>query len=203
MGNIMYRIHQDNRTMRIKYLKKLIANKKAALRHAPTGIIRTRMENDHVYYYYSSSSNSPRQYLSITNKKDMDLAAAIAQRGYDEKVLRLAVKELNLLAKEEAFYQTACADDIYDTLSPGRQALVTPIRTPDFTVLNIKKRQIYLWEHWGSCDKPEYMNDNIKKLVEYENAGYRIGENMIVTFETKLYPLTPGRIREVIEHYLM
>ena len=51
-------------------------------------------------------------------------------------------------------------------------------------------------------DKEDYADDNIKKLADYEAAGYRVGENMIATFETRKFPLTSGRVREVIEYYL-
>ena len=51
-------------------------------------------------------------------------------------------------------------------------------------------------------DDPEYAQRNIKKLVEYENAGYYPGENMIVTFETRTFPLASKEIKRVISHYL-
>ena len=73
---------------------------------------------------------------------------------------------------------------------------------PDFTLLDVRRRKDILWEHFGKIDDPEYAQRSIKKLVEYENAGYYPGENMIVTFETRTFPLTPKEIKQVISHYL-
>ena len=274
----MNRLFSNDIPKRIQYLQQLIKQKSDALKLPPHGHIKAvRVGNKYYYHFYDSAEPKSNylRYLRINDTRDMTLARSIAQRDYDEKVLKLAVKELKLLEREGNFYDNGCADDVFDSLNKGRQALVTPIRMPDeeyiakwlaqdypkkklnpnlpsfeskrgemmrskseamiadnlllddipylyekpvelidlvtgnpytahpdFTVLNISERKIFLWEHFGRCDDPKYMNTNIKKLIEYENAGWHLGENLIVTFETRRFPLTPERIRGVIEYYL-
>ena len=72
---------------------------------------------------------------------------------------------------------------------------------PDFAVLDVKSRREYIYEHFGKMDDPGYATDNLAKLVDYELAGYHIGEDMIVTFETRTDPLTPERVAGIIRHY--
>ena len=272
----MIRLYEDNTPKRIKYLQKLIKKKKSCLINAPQGRIKIFSRGAKSYYSYYASDSSDLRYLRLNDKSDMALAKSIAQRDYDLQVLRLAENELKLLENELTFYQKGSADDFFDTLNQGRQALVTPIRLtdeqyverwlaqsypkkpmnptlssyetkrgedvrsksekmiaddlysddipylyektvpvidlitgqpinlhPDFTVLNVRTRKTYLWEHWGKCDDAGYMNDNVKKIREYQNAGYTLGENLIVTFETRAFPLTPEQIQTVKKCYLI
>jgi len=271
-------LYSSDKAKRIQYLKQLIEAKEASLRKAPEGALKIQKESDKYYYHFyapNGCKNTYSHYLRINDKRDMALARAIAQRGYDEKILKCAAEELKMLQNEQDFYAKGCVDNLYSTLNPGRQALITPIRMtdeayvakwltrsyqkkgfmegspvfetkrgdrvrsksemgiandlfdeeipylyevpirlvdcitgqsytahPDFMVLNVKERKEFLWEHFGKMDDPEYAQRNIKKLVEYENAGYYPGENMIVTFETRTFPLTPKEIKRVISHYL-
>ncbi|MBR3260594.1 MAG: hypothetical protein IKF95_04515 [Firmicutes bacterium] len=55
----------------------------------------------------------------------------LAQKEYDEKVLKYARTELNSLNKLIRRYEIGTAEDIYENLPPARRALVTPIFIPD------------------------------------------------------------------------
>ena len=74
---------------------------------------------------------------------------------------------------------------------------------PDFTILNIRLRKVYIWEHMGRMDDPGYLMDNLSKIRAYERSGYFMGDNLILTFETKNYPLDTREIDRLIEHYLL
>ncbi len=74
---------------------------------------------------------------------------------------------------------------------------------PDFTCLNIKTRQLLIWEHLGMMDNPDYADRNIRKLSLYEKSGYIVGKNMIVTFESSHVPPTSNIIRSTIENFLL
>ena len=272
----MKRLHEDNPSKRIRYLNLIVSRKRSALNHVPAGHLKIYNRGSKSYYSYYSSNDKTVRYLKVHDKNDRELAKALAQRDYDEKILKLALKEKDLLERIVAFYHQGCVDDLFESLNPGRKALVTPIRLsdqkyiekwlaqtyqkrktdpdeicfetkrgelvhskselmigddlyldeipylyempvkvtdlftgrphtvyPDFTVLNVRTRKTYLWEHLGKCDDPDYVNDNMKKLIEYENAGYRLGDNLIVTFETRAFPLTPDRVKLVINTYFI
>lgn len=56
---------------------------------------------------------------------------------------------------------------------------------PDFTILNVKKRMVYIWEHFGMMDNPEYVKKAISKINSYIRNGFIPGKNLIMTYETK------------------
>lgn len=56
---------------------------------------------------------------------------------------------------------------------------------PDFRILNVRTRRIYIWEHLGMMDDPNYAVNNVKKINYYSRNGYYPGENIIYSFETK------------------
>ena len=74
---------------------------------------------------------------------------------------------------------------------------------PDFTCLNIKTRQLLIWEHLGMMDNPDYADRNIRKLSLYEKSGYIVGKNMIVTFESSHVPPASNIIKSTIENFLL
>ena len=73
---------------------------------------------------------------------------------------------------------------------------------PDFTVLNVRRRREYVWEHFGSMDKPDYVERNMKKLNAYFLNGYIPGVNFIMTLETKDAPLDMRIVREFIRRFI-
>ena len=74
---------------------------------------------------------------------------------------------------------------------------------PDFTILNIRKRETFYWEHLGMMDDPVYSENAMKKIRYYIKNGIYPGESLIITHETRLQPLGTSEIEEMIVHYLM
>ena len=74
---------------------------------------------------------------------------------------------------------------------------------PDFTVLNLRLRKVFLWEHLGMMDDPEYVIKAMRKLSLYENNGYYLGDRLILTHETSQEPLKSKLIDKMIETYLL
>lgn len=74
---------------------------------------------------------------------------------------------------------------------------------PDFYCLNIRNRQEIIWEHLGIMDDPHYVENSIKKLNWYFKKGFIIGENLIITFETKRNPLNTKLTKKYIELHLL
>ena len=73
---------------------------------------------------------------------------------------------------------------------------------PDFTVLNVRKRKEIYWEHLGMMGDAEYVNYALTKLEAYEDNGIFVGENLIITYETNVYPINQKTINRMIERYL-
>lgn len=72
---------------------------------------------------------------------------------------------------------------------------------PDFEIFHPVQRRILLWEHFGKMDDPDYAAEAMKKLNRYARNGYRLGDNLIMTWETKNMPLNFSHINWTIQHY--
>ena len=101
------------------------------------------------------------------------------------------------------------ANMLYDAGVPYRyeetRALCAELgafHNPDFTVLNARTRQEFVWEHFGMMDKEDYRNDAFRKLSEYMMYGYFPGKNLIVTYETSTCPLRTEDVNRLIEEFL-
>lgn len=73
---------------------------------------------------------------------------------------------------------------------------------PDFYVLNKRTRKTYYWEHLGRLNDPKYCVDNLNRIVRIIDAGYTIGEEILITHEDARNPLRLESIDEIIDRYL-
>lgn len=74
---------------------------------------------------------------------------------------------------------------------------------PDFTVLDVKNRKEVYWEHRGMMDDREYSRHTVKRIKEYNENGYFLGDNLIITEELSSEPLGTSDIKRVIQHYFL
>ena len=72
---------------------------------------------------------------------------------------------------------------------------------PDFTCLNHKTHEIFLWEHLGIMDNDEYAENAIAKINIYQKNGFCPGKNLILSMETKNNPLSSKMVAGLIENY--
>lgn len=72
---------------------------------------------------------------------------------------------------------------------------------PDFIVWHPKTNRLVIWENVGRIDKPKYVFRFINKFQHYLQYGYYPTVNLILSFDTKEYPLTMERIERIIEMY--
>lgn len=72
---------------------------------------------------------------------------------------------------------------------------------PDFCIVHPVHRRLVYWEHFGKMDEPDYSNKTMEKLSVYAEHGYHLGDNLIMTWETKAKPLTFAHINDRIETY--
>ena len=74
---------------------------------------------------------------------------------------------------------------------------------PDFTVLNVRLREVRYWEHEGLMDDQDYVNYAIRKERAYIKDGYLPGDKLILTSETRRQPLDPDIVKLMIEKYCL
>lgn len=244
----------------------------AGLKKAPKGILS--MDSTHRgtgCYQRMSHQDKKGRYLS---EKDADLIRALAQKDYEQRLLKVVQAERARLERVRRQRAKAGADplaQVYEQLAEARKKFVTPYELPDeeyarqwqaveyvrnghpfgaysvftcrgeqvrskseviiadaldaagvpyryeqvlylgglnpvypdFTVLNVRTRAEYVWEHQGGMDDPAYREAALRKINDYALAGYLPGKNLIVTQETAETPLDTRVVNELIKQFLL
>lgn len=70
---------------------------------------------------------------------------------------------------------------------------------PDFTCLNVRTRQEFIWEHFGLIDVPEYCQNMASKMELYLMNGFCLGKNFLMTTETRERPLDSRMVNAMLE----
>lgn len=110
---------------REKDLLKIKKGKEKALEKAPEGCLRICKHGRSYQYYHRKI---PADFSGVYIKaKDKKLAQRLAQKDYDEKVLRSADKEINAIRRFLATIPDISIEDIYESIHKERQLLVQPI----------------------------------------------------------------------------
>jgi len=77
-----------------------------------------------------------------------------------------------------------------------------PTLHPDFTVLNVRTRKEYIWEHLGKMDDEGYQDYTMNRIISFEKNGILPGDRLILTHETLKNPLSSKIIEKTIQYYL-
>ena len=176
----MYQIKTMLET-RKHHLSKLKEEKLKSLTNTPTGSLRLCHSGNRIQFYHRTiSSDRIGNYI---RKQDIQLAQALAQKDYDKKILNAAEQELNAIQNYLNALPTTSAENIYQTLHPTRQALVTPIREPDAQYIENWQSMKYQKKSFAD-DAPELYTAKgervrskseiiIADLLQRENIPYR------------------------------
>ncbi|MCD8018340.1 MAG: hypothetical protein LUF92_01785 [Clostridiales bacterium] len=276
-----------------KSLNRFITAITKSLKDAPEGRLRISHKKKSVQYYYRHNKTNSKKYFegkinetefpylkSVTDnvesgiyikKCDKKLAYAIAQRDYDEALLKIVEERLKRVQSLLEYCQNHELEQVYEKLNPFRKEIVrsrimtdkeyaekwnsviyegktfadgtaviytdrgervrsksekiiadtllkkgisyryeAPITLrglgiiyPDFTVLNVSKREEIFWEHLGMMDNNEYCERALRKIESYQQNGIFLGKNLIITYETSKYPLETQMIDRNIKEYCL
>ena len=208
-------------------------------------------------------------YIPVSQR---ELARALAQKGYDQTILRHAQEELKRIEKLENARQRT-VEEVYEHYSSPRKALVNPIRLPDdeyvqkwlsvkykqpgfdekapkffsrkglrvrsksesdiadilddfgipyfyepplqledrgrlvvirpdFKVLNTRTMQVYYHEHLGMMGDPAYAKNALRRLDLYQENGFFIGEQLLITYEAGGVQFNEKQFENLILRYL-
>ena len=74
---------------------------------------------------------------------------------------------------------------------------------PDFLILRPSDKKEFIWEHFGLMSDPIYVDNAVKKIHMYDDLGFHIGDNFIVTFENTFFPLSSTMVEGIIERWFM
>lgn len=165
----MYIITEGSHTLqtalrrRSEHLKKLIRETGEALDRAPAGRLRAAHNHGHMQYYWREEKKERLgRYLT---RKDAKLIRRLAQKEYDEKVMRCASKEYRLLQKLLELLDAQCLEDIYTELNDLRKPHVSPRAFTEEML--VQKWQSEEYPHKPVPDDesmPEYLTDRGERV---------------------------------------
>ena len=110
-------------------VKSIIDQKSQALKSAPEGTLRIDHSNGLTRCYHRIDPKDPRgKYIPRAQE---GLAMDLAQKSYDQKVLKRAEKEWKALSKYEGVIEDGMMEDVYEEETPDRKKWIMPIWQPD------------------------------------------------------------------------
>lgn len=69
---------------------------------------------------------------------------------------------------------------------------------PDFTILRMSDRKIVYYEHCGKMDDPEYTEDMLERINDYNHEKIFLGDSLFLSFESSTTPLDTGFVDNLI-----
>lgn len=105
-------------------LECIIKYQKSQLQKVPEGSLRLSKSHGKLQYYQCTDENKKGKYIGKGNEK---LIQSLAQKSYDEKVLRLTEKRLAQVQKIVKDYEDDEIEKVYLKEHPERQKLIRPI----------------------------------------------------------------------------
>lgn len=110
---------------RSRLLEHTIQSKNQAIAEAPEGALRIDLSSGVPRFYLrQNAKDTTGKYIP---KSAGELPARLAQKKYDQLVLKSAETELLALKKYERILQEGTIEEVYGKLDPVRQALISPI----------------------------------------------------------------------------
>lgn len=161
---------------RRQYLQEVKKEKEKALLVAPQGTLRVMKQEGNVRYYQRNATN--HEEISYISKEKMSLARELAQKSYDEKVLKAVNKELFAIEKYLYHYPVMSAEQIYENLHKGRQSLIIPIQPTD-------EEYVRSWD--GARYEGKGFDENMPEY--YSLKGERVRSKSEVIIADMLYQM--------------
>ncbi|MDO5519837.1 MAG: hypothetical protein Q4G58_05025 [bacterium] len=178
----------------------------------------TKYDPEALFGVYNNLLASRKELVDPYILSQDDYITAWKERKQKEKA-RYGKNELLLLPEEEAIFteqgervrsksEKILADKLYMMHIPyiyecPLYAAGYGYLKPDFTVLNYRTRQEYIWEHLGMMDNKEYLEKAIKKIETYGRNQIYSGRQLILTYETEHHPLNIRFVEGLIKEYLL
>lgn len=147
--NLYERINQ-----RIEMLKWEIGERKRNISKSPEGMLRDAKHRDKYQYYLRKEHEETCG--TYIKKKDIRIAMALAQKEYDIAFVKEAQKELKLLNRYIAEVESFNIKGLFEKMSEGKKAIVSPILADDLTYVN-QWNQIPYEKGYFEEGTPEYL----------------------------------------------
>lgn len=162
---------------------------------------------------FGSRGELRRSYISPVTLSDEDYAARWLAQSYKCKSFREGVPEFLTSRGERVRSKSEMiiADILAKNNIPYKYELPQQMKAaggklipvyPDFTCVNLRTRQEFLWEHLGRMDDSDYSMKTVMKLRTYSKNDFIPGKNLILTMECDGIPLDRKEVEALVKTFL-
>lgn len=162
---------------------------------------------------FGSRGELRRSYISPVTLSDEDYAARWLAQSYKCKSFREGEPEFLTSRGERVRSKSEMiiADILAKNNIPYKYELPQQMKAaggklipvyPDFTCVNLRTRQEFLWEHLGRMDDSDYSMKTVMKLRTYSKNDFIPGKNLILTMECDGIPLDRKEVEILVKTFL-
>ena len=123
---------------------------------APAGSLRITNRKSYTQYYWRKDAKDTNG--TYIHKENIDVAKALAQKEYNKKLLKQALREQRIVTEYSALLEGEPFGRAYNDLHSLKKELVTPLYDDDDLFLN--KWQAEAYEPMGFSDNTDYYSGN-------------------------------------------
>lgn len=168
------------------YYKNIVDSLGNRTSEIPKGTLRISVDKNKVRYYHCLDDyNGTQNYIHAS---ELDIAKALAQKSYEEKLFKLAQKrqgQINRLLKDFDDHEV---DKLYDDLHPARKKLFSPLEKTieqkynDWIALEYQGKEFQEGTHVILTEKGERVRSKTEKIM----ADYFYRNNIEYKYEKPL-----------------
>lgn len=181
----------------MKGLKKMLLAEQARLEHivqktnarlndAPEGSLRLSKTQNYLQFYHCTNENKKGRYIAKENEL---LARQLAQKAYDEKILRLVEKRLSQIKRLTKDYEDDEIEKIYVKEHSERQKLIHSVEPTWEQMLDEWKKKLYKGKEFID-DAPIILTERgerVRSKSEKILADYFFRHGIEYKYECPLY----------------
>ena len=182
-----------------KEIEKHISKTYKRLEKAPEGTLRVSKTHGKSQFYIKTELYHHGKYLA---KKDRSLAGRLAQKDYDNKLLKALEDQKKAIDRFLKDYDPDAAEQVYEKLSEQRKALVTPEFLSDEEFIRQFLSQPYTRPGFKSTD-PEFYTDNGERVcVITDKVAARTGTSTGGTVRVNSQPFRVVGVVKAVSAFL-
>ena len=179
---------------RKSFLLQLKKEKVEALRTVPEGSLRVCSHGKRTQYYHR---NDPKDFSGVyIRSNEIELARELAQKDYDQRVLRAIEKEVDAIDTYFNNYPQVNVENVYESLHKERQKLIKPVGKSDQQYLQEWECVEYEGKEFDE-NMPEFYTakgERVRSKSEVIIADMLYREGIPYRYEYPLYLRGTGRI---------
>jgi len=167
-------------------LEHIIETAKIRLKEAPEGTLRLSKSHDCIQFYHGTRGSKRGTYIVAENE---ELPRKLAQKSYDEKVVRLAEKRVSQIKNLIKDYEDDEIERIYLREHIERQKLIRPVEPTWEQILNEWKSKEYMGKEFqdGNSVILTERGERVRSKTEKIMADYFFHNNIEYKYECPLY----------------